>query len=291
MTDDRSIRSLIRSAISSASQSTIRSTSTGAMNESASQTSRLDVELLMSHVLSKSRAWLIAHDDLHLDETTVGQFEVAVARRRAGEPIAYILGYRYFWNRRFEVGPGCLVPRPETELLVEIALAALSDRPATLLDLGAGSGAVGISLAAERPRWSVIACDLYEDALIMTTANCTDIPNLFCCRGNWGEALGAASFDLVVCNPPYIAAEDPHLAGLSAEPMSALIAGTDGLDDIRRVVADAVRILKSGGMLVMEHGHEQRESVVALLKNAGYADIRTFDDLDGTPRAVRATRT
>ncbi len=278
MTDDRAMRSLIRSAFSSA------------MNKTASQTSRLDAELLMSHVLGKSRAWLIAHDDLRLDEITIRQFQDLIARRRAGEPVAYLLGYRDFWNRRFEVGPGCLVPRPETELLVEIALAALSDTPATLLDLGAGSGAIGITLAAERPRWYVIASDLYEDALTITTANSTDVPNLFRCQGNWGEAFGDASFNVVVCNPPYIAAGDPHLTCLTAEPTSALLAGTDGLDDIRRVVADSVRILKSGGMLVMEHGHDQRASVVAILKNAGYADIRTFDDLNGTPRAVRATR-
>ncbi|MDA0788320.1 MAG: peptide chain release factor N(5)-glutamine methyltransferase [Proteobacteria bacterium] len=271
---DGSIRDLIR----------------GAMAEIPGSSSRLDAELLMSHVLGRSRAWLIAHDDLLLVEESVCRFQHLLMRRRLGEPMAYLLGYRDFWKGRFKVAPGCLVPRPESELLVEIALAARPDTSATLLDLGSGSGALGISLALERPEWTVVASDLYDDAVAATTANGRHVQNLVRCQGYWGSAYRDACFDIVVCNPPYIPEGDPHLASLAAEPVTALSAGADGLDDIRRVVTDAFRILKPGGTLVMEHGHDQRASVIAILTDAGYADLRTFDDLNAVPRAVSAKR-
>jgi release factor glutamine methyltransferase len=255
----------------------------------------LDAQVLLAHVLGKDRAWLRAHAAETLVAAHAEHFFALAKRRRAGEPVAYLTGVREFWGLPIAVSPTVLIPRPETEALVEVALARLpADRDARVLDLGTGSGAIALALAHERPRAHVLATDAATAALDLARANARrlQIGNVDFVQSDWYDALPLdrhrASFDLIVANPPYVAAADPHLADgdVRFEPRPALTPGGDGLDAIRAIVGGACERLVPGGTLAVEHGYDQAERVRALFAAAGFVDIDGARDLAGIPRVV-----
>ena len=247
-----------------------------------------EARLLLGHLLARPPAWLAAHGDETLDETQELAFTALVARRAAGEPIAYLTGRREFYGRDFAVTPATLIPRPETELLVErgIARAAGLAQPC-ILDLGAGSGCVAVALALEIPEARVTAVDLSAAALAVARQNGERLgARVRWLEGDWFSPVAGERFDLVVGNPPYVAAGDPHLAAgdLRFEPAGALASGGDGLDAIRVILAAAPSHLQPGGWLLLEHGYDQGLAVAELLAAAGFTDIEQQRDLAGIPR-------
>jgi len=249
---------------------------------------RLEARVLAAHAWQVDHAWLIAHDTDPLTEAHITQFETLLTRRLAGEPVAYLVGTREFYGRPFQVSPDVLIPRPDTELLVERALANLPpDQVADVLDLGTGSGCIAITLALERPLARVTAVDRSPAALAIAQRNAEilDAPVEFL-TSDWFDALAGRRFDLIVSNPPYIAAADPHLArgDVRFEPLAALAAGQDGLDDLRRLIRDACAHLRPGGVLLLEHGYDQADAVVELLRQQGFEQISTLRDLAGLDR-------
>ena len=251
---------------------------------------RTEARLLLASVLGVPIESLIARPQQPVDSATAARFATLAARRARGEPVAYLLGEKEFYGRRFAVSPAVLVPRPETELLVELALPRLRLRPApNVLDLGTGSGCIAITLALECPGATVVAVDRSADALAVARANARRLgATVEFLPGDWFEAVGGR-FDLIVANPPYVAAADPHLAGLLHEPQHALSAGADGLADLRRIVGGAPAHLKLGGTLAVEHGHDQGAAVRALFARAGFAGIETHRDLAGIERVCTGT--
>ena len=250
---------------------------------------RVDAEALLLHVLRQPRSWLFAHADDALDTDVRTAFEALVARRAAGEPVAYLTGRRGFWTLELEVTPATLIPRPETELLVELALERLPrDMACRVADLGTGSGAIALALASERPQAQVVATDASADALTVACRNAQrlGIANVRFVQGDWLAPLVGERFALVVSNPPYIEAADPHLAqgDLRYEPAAALASGADGFDAIRRIVADACAHLEPGGWLLFEHGWNQGDAARALLREAGYVQVFTAQDLEARDR-------
>ena len=256
---------------------------------------RVDAEWLLAHALGRPPGWLWAHADDPVDAAVREAFDALVARRAAGEPVAYLTGTRGFWTLDLGVSPATLIPRPETERLVELALDRLpTDTPCRVADLGTGSGAIALAIARERPMAAVVATDASKAALAVAVANArrNAIDNVWFRRGDWCEALGRDRFDLVASNPPYIAAGDPHLAqgDLRHEPAAALASGIDGLDAIRRIVRDVPAHLAPAGWLLLEHGHDQGEAVRALLLAAGFTDVATEADLEGRDRVTLGRR-
>jgi len=250
---------------------------------------RLEARALLRHVLQCDEAWLIAHGNEDLTVPQTAAYGALIGRRAAGEPVAYLTGSREFYGREFMVTPAVLIPRPETELLIELALQRLpADGGGRVLDLGAGSGCIGITIAAERPHAQVTLVDASADALDVARANAHRIAavNTTLLRSDWYAALGDARYDLIVANPPYVAAGDAHLTqgDLRFEPPSALVAGADGLADLRRIVAKAPEHLLPGGWLMCEHGHDQAEACAALLRDAGFVDVFAARDLAGIRR-------
>ncbi len=260
----------------------------------ASPLPRLEARMLLQHVLQVPRAWLIAHDTETLPDTSVQAFERLQERRGQGEPMAYLLGEREFMGHGFRVAPGVLIPRPETELLVEQALALIDAAGVSsprVLDLGTGSGAIAVSIALARPGVQVAATDASPRALAVARRNAADLgARVAFHEGDWYQALpaDAGPFDLIVSNPPYIAAGDPHLAqgDLRFEPAMALTDGADGLDAIRVIAGQAPGWLAAGGQLWMEHGYDQAQAVRALLREAGFSGERSLLDLAGIPRVT-----
>lgn len=259
----------------------------------ASGVERLDAQLLLAHVLGRSRAWLLAHGDDALSGVHAASFQALAARRAAGEPFAYLVGVREFHGLALAVGPAVLVPRPDTETLVEWALALLAGElrdaaaPA-VLDLGTGSGAIALALKHACPRARVWAGERSADALAVARANAERLAlDVRFAQGDWWNALvDAPAFDLVASNPPYIVEGDPHLAALAHEPLSALVSDGHGLGDIERIVAGARGRLRLGGWLLFEHGWEQAPAVAALLVAAGFGEVQTRADLGGRPRCT-----
>jgi len=250
---------------------------------------RLEARALLRHVLQCDEAWLIAHGNEDLTVPQTAAYGALIGRRAAGEPVAYLTGSREFYGREFMVTPAVLIPRPETELLIELALQRLpADGGGCVLDLGAGSGCIGITIAAERPHAQVTLVDASADALDVARANAHRIAavNTTLLRSDWYAALGDVRYDLIVANPPYVAAGDAHLTqgDLRFEPPSALVAGADGLADLRRIVAKAPEHLLPGGWLMCEHGHDQAEACAALLRDAGFVDVFAARDLAGIRR-------
>ena len=248
----------------------------------------LEARMLLGRVLGKARAWLIAHAQDPVSAEAAQAFAALAARRSQGEPVAYILGVREFYGLEFGVTPAVLIPRPETELLVELALARVSpDAAARVLDLGTGSGAVAVALAHERPQARLTAVDVEYAALAVARANAKrhGVSVRFFC-GDWFGALAGESFDLIISNPPYVAAADPHLAAgdLRFEPRRALAGGADGLDCIRAIVATARTHLRPAAWLLFEHGYDQAEACRALLETQGYSEVQSWPDLAGIPR-------
>jgi release factor glutamine methyltransferase len=252
---------------------------------------RLDAQLLLGALLRRQRTWLMAHGDDALGPAVVGSFHALVARRAAGEPVAYLLGEKEFFGLKLKVSPAVLVPRPDTETLVEWALALLAaSAPGTqVLDLGTGSGAIALAIAQRRPAVRMTAVDASDAALAVAAANGVTLGlAVRWQRSDWFSALGAERFDLIVGNPPYIAEGDPHLEALRHEPPAALASGADGLDALRAIVSQAPEHLLPGGWLLLEHGHEQADAVAALLGTAGFRDVATRRDLAGRPRCTGA---
>ncbi|MDR6857106.1 peptide chain release factor N(5)-glutamine methyltransferase [Variovorax guangxiensis] len=249
---------------------------------------RLDAQLLLLHVLGRpsgDRAWLLAHDTDILADAVWPAFARLCARRVAGEPVAYLAGEKEFHGLGLQVDARVLVPRPDTETLVEWALQCLQGRTApTVLDLGTGSGAIALAIRHARPDARVAAVDRSAAALAVARANAQrlGLPIRFA-EADWLERADA-DLDLVVSNPPYVAAGDPHLAALRHEPLGALVSGADGLDDIRRIVEDAPAHLREGGWLLLEHGYDQAAAVRALLARRGFAEVQSRDDLAGIAR-------
>jgi release factor glutamine methyltransferase len=250
----------------------------------------LEARALLCHVLARDPAHLIAHSEEILAPDALACFERLVARRAAGEPVAYLTGDREFYGRSFSVSPDVLIPRPETELLVELVLSHLPSRAARVLDLGTGSGCIAISVALESPQCAVRATDASSAALALARENARALgaSHVRFVEGCWYEALGAEAFDVIASNPPYVAARDPHLreGDLRYEPPASLEGGGDGLVCIRAIVAGAAAHLAPGGWLFLEHGHDQAERCRELLRSAGFGRVASWRDLSDIERVT-----
>lgn len=253
-----------------------------------SPTARLDIELLLAAALGKSRSYLHTWPERIVSSEAADTFSSYLQRRRAGEPVAYILGQQGFWKLDLEVAPHTLIPRPETELLVETALTLLPATMARVLDLGTGTGAIALALACERPAWQLTAVDRVLEAAALAERNRQrlHLENVTVLSSHWFSALEGKRFDLIISNPPYIAATDPHLVAgdVRFEPASALVAGDDGLDDLRAIIAQASGHLETGGWLLLEHGYDQAAVVRELLARHDFEQIESRLDLSGHER-------
>ena len=262
-----------------------------ALEEASASIGRVDAQVIVAHLLGVNRAYLAANPMRVLTESEDARVDAFVAQRAMGHPVAYLLGKREFYGRDFSVGPDVLIPRPETETLVESALARVAP-DATVLDLGTGSGIVAVTLACERPGMAVAATDTSESALALARRNartlgCGDRVEFL--AGSWYEPVARRRFDLIVSNPPYVAGTDPHLAqgDLRFEPPHALTDGSrDGLGSIRAIVAGARAHLKPGGTILIEHGYDLAAAVAAMLAEAGFAGLVSIADLAGIPRVA-----
>ena len=256
-----------------------------------STTSRLDIELLLAFTLNQPRSFLYAHPEYETTPEQEKKFNDLLKRRINGEPIAYILGKKEFWPLELTVTPNVLIPRPETELLIETALNKITQETADIADLGTGSGAIAIALASEHPKWNIIATDISKDALKLAQDNALNLQlkNIEFYHGNWCEALPNKKFDLIISNPPYIAQNDPHLqlGDVRFEPKIALEA-EDGLSEFKKIIKQAKNYLKNEGLLILEHGYDQSEKIQDLLNQNGYQGITPYKDLAGIDRAICA---
>jgi release factor glutamine methyltransferase len=270
------------------------STLASALRDAAHRIDGSDARLLLSHALGVARSHLVAHAETALASVDEARFARLVDRRAAGEPVAYIVGEREFWGLALRVTPDVLIPRPETETLVERALALLArETPRDVLDLGTGSGAVAIAIARERPHARVVATDASAAALDVARENAgRHGVGIAFARGDWLAPVADRTFDLIVSNPPYVGSRDPHLArgDLRFEPRAALDGGIDGLDFIRRIVREARARLAAGGWLLLEHGYDQEQPCRELLLGAGYGRVQDFADLAGLPRVCAGRR-
>ncbi|WP_374324074.1 peptide chain release factor N(5)-glutamine methyltransferase [Aquipseudomonas alcaligenes] len=253
-----------------------------------SPTARLDAELLLAAVLGKPRSYLRTWPEHEPGAEQLAAFAALLERRRMGEPVAYILGHQGFWSLDLEVAPHTLIPRPDTEQLVETALQLAPATPQRVLDLGTGSGAIALALASERGGWQVIGVDRIAEAVALAERNRQRLKlgNAEFRQSSWFDGLAGERFGLILSNPPYIAADDRHLGegDVRFEPLSALVAGVDGLDDIRQIIAQAPRHLQAGGWLLLEHGYDQAEAVRELLAAAGFTAVDSRRDLGGHQR-------
>ena len=256
-----------------------------------SDSPRMDAEVMLSLALEKDRSHLRAWPEKQLKPEQSRHFDALLQQRLDGVPVAYITGLREFWSRDFEVTPDVLIPRPDTELLVELALDLIpADKPYKLIDLGTGSGIIAITLAAERPNAEVIAADINPKALAIAYRNARKhrIKNIRFCESNWLDNIPETDFHLIISNPPYIAAEDPHLSrgDIRFEPKSALIAERHGLSDIEIIAETARNHLRQNGHLLVEHGYDQQQQVYLAFKNRSFRAIKNYSDLSGLPRVT-----
>ncbi|MDT8386470.1 MAG: peptide chain release factor N(5)-glutamine methyltransferase [Thiogranum sp.] len=256
---------------------------------------RLDAEVLLAHVLQKPRSYLRAWPEADLDGDQAARYAELIRRRVEGHPVAYLTGHREFWSLDFEVSPATLIPRPETELLVEQALTLLSSEEAlAIADLGTGSGAIAVALAHQCPRWHLFAVDQSPDSLKIAQRNAARhaAANVSLINADWCAAFAPASLDAIVANPPYVPNRDPHLkrGDLRFEPISALAAGPDGLDDLSIIIMQSSRILKKDGLLLLEHAPEQTATLHKHLNRNGFSGIYTLQDSAGLERVTVARK-
>jgi len=258
-----------------------------------SESARLDAEILLARTTDMPRSYLFAHPEDELDEHSFERFAALLKRRADGEPMAYIMGTREFWSHELIVNAATLVPRPETELLVDLALREIPRKADwRILDLGTGSGAIAIALASERLLCEITATDVSPAALAVAAENARHLclGNLTFLKGRWTDPVQGQRFRVIVSNPPYVRADDPALRELRHEPRSALVAGPDGLDDIRALAAECADILEPDGVLLLEHGADQQGEVIAILEASGWSDIVGHSDYAGLPRVTVARR-
>lgn len=257
---------------------------------------RGDAMALLSHLTGRPRTWLVAHDDAALDAGQASRCAEAVARLAAGEPLAYVTGEQAFHGLTLQVDARVLVPRPDTEVLVDWALELLGQRPAgpapaAVVDLGTGSGAIALAVKLACPTAAVTACDRSVEALAVARANAGRLGlTVEFAEGSWWCAVGDRRFDLALSNPPYIAEGDVHLEALHHEPRQALTAGTDGLDDLRQIIAGAPEHLRPGAWMLLEHGFDQADAVRGLMAASQFSDVSTRHDLGGRPRCTGGRR-
>ena len=259
----------------------------------ATGVARLDAQLILAHVLARPRSWLIAHDDVALEAPQADAVRAAFTRRAGGEPLAYLLGEKEFHRLLLQVDANVLVPRPDTEVLVDWALELLAGMPTAprVVDLGTGSGAIALAVKHGRPEASVLATDISPAALGVAGANAQRLGlDVTFMQSSWWAALAGLRFDLALSNPPYIAGGDPHLAALQHEPPLALTPGGDGLDALREIIGGAARHLAPGAWLLLEHGYDQADAVHELLHAHGFQGIATRRDLGDQPRCTGAHR-
>jgi release factor glutamine methyltransferase len=257
--------------------------------QAVSDSAALDAELLLCHCLQKPRSYLRGWPERELPAAVERNFVKLLERREQGEPVAYLLGERGFWTLDLAVSPATLIPRPETELLVEKALALLADNDrAKVLDLGTGTGAIALALASEQPQWQLLACDVEPAAVALAQLNSQQLglTRVAIIQSSWFDAIEAHDFDLIVSNPPYIDPADPHLSqgDVRFEPRSALVAGNHGMADIECIVSAAGQYLKPAGWLLLEHGYDQGEACRQRLQQAGFSQVFTEQDLAGMDR-------
>ncbi len=259
-----------------------------------SDSARRDLEVLLCHVLQQPRVYLFTWSDKELSGQALAQLTASVERRQKGEPIAYIVGSKEFWSLELEVNDSTLIPRPDTEVLVETVLALLPETPQALVDLGTGTGAIALALASERPQWQVQGLDKNPEACALAEKNQQNnhIDNASFICSDWFAELGDAVFDAVLSNPPYIDVDDEHLqqGDVRFEPRSALVAEESGLSDLRHIATEAWPRLLTGGYLFLEHGYQQAPAVQAILSELGYRAIETREDLGGQPRITFAQK-
>ena len=252
----------------------------------------LDAELLLARALDVPRTYLVAHPEDSLDPAAVERFFSAIERRSDGLPLAYISGEKEFWSMTLFVSPDTLVPRPETEVLVQQALQRIPDGESfAVLDLGTGNGAIAMAIARERSNCTVTATEISDSALAVAreNANRHALPNIEFLSGDWTAPVAGRTFDLIASNPPYVPSADPDLEHLTYEPQMALASGADGLDAIRRISVEAKLIIKPGGTLLIEHGDRQQQEVARILSAEGWTEIRHVNDLAGKPRVTIAS--
>jgi release factor glutamine methyltransferase len=254
---------------------------------------RFEAEIIFCHVVNIARSYLYAHQEEELKPFLWQEYQRQIEKRKQGLPIAYITGCKEFWSLDFEVNQHTLIPRPESELLVQLTLEELSTKQnVNILELGVGSGAVAIAIAHERPQWQIIGTDISKDALAIAQKNADrhQIKNLKLYESNWFQNVPAIEFDIIISNPPYIAANDPHLTELNFEPQSALVSGEDGLDDIKIIIKDALAYLKENGQLLLEHGYNQGSQVCSLMKQNYYQDVKTIKDYNNIERVTTGAK-
>lgn len=257
--------------------------------EKTSDSARLDAEVILCHVLNCTATHLLAWPEKILDEDQASLFNQLIEQRHIGTPVAYIIGSKEFWSLNFKVTPATLIPRPDTETLVEFILDKFSaEDNLSLIDLGTGSGAIAIAIASERPHWEITATDISTDALAIAKENACShqINNIKFIESNWFEQVDEQQFDLIVSNPPYIAEHDPHLSqgDICFEPISALVAGETGMNDINRITLESKKHLKPNGWLVFEHGYDQKKLVYDCFNHYDFQEIAQLNDLSGQPR-------
>jgi release factor glutamine methyltransferase len=256
-----------------------------------SESARLDAEILIARAIDMPRSYLYSHPEDVLDDAAIERLQSTVTRRLSGEPMAYISGTKEFWSLELMVSPATLVPRPETELLVDLALRCMPRRStARVLDLGTGSGAIALAIAHDRPSSTVTATDISAAALAVARQNARqhEICNITFLEGDWTAPVAGQHFDIIVSNPPYVADGDSHLRSLGAEPEVALTPGPSGLEAIETIAGDCRGIIAEGGTLLLEHGADQRDGVAEILHRYGWHTIQCYDDGAGLPRATGA---
>jgi release factor glutamine methyltransferase len=255
----------------------------------ASPSAQIDAEVLLAHTLQTSRTFLYTHPEKKLDEAQTNTYQELLTKRCEGQPIAYLTGHREFWSLPLHVSKDTLIPRPETELLVELTLTLLKNTsPACILDLGTGSGAVALAIASERADWQVLACDISQAAVEVARKNAAhlNVSNIQILCSDWFASIPKQQFNVIVSNPPYIASQDPHLSegDVRFEPQHALTSGIDGLDSLTYLIKQSFDRLRPGGLLLLEHGYLQKEAVITLLKQNGYEQVHCWQDWQGNDR-------